>query len=413
MRIIDASGQNSCEPYEIRRITSVADIKHAVSCAKALNKKVIMFGCKHSQAGQICYDDAIALDMNGYNRILSLDLEAKQITVESGIQWKGIQEAILPYSLALQVMQFVNTFSVAGSMSANIFSRDPRRSRLIEMIVSFTLLNARGELIYCSREKNSELFSLVIEGQGLFGVIAEVTLRLVPNTLLVPHTAIFSPKKYLENVLNTYHNEPTFAYHNAQYYLDRENFMDRIISTHFYEKPLGKNIKDNEESLTRHELMTMTREGELIFWNPAASDALLGFFIPIRSFLKFQASIKLILQQTPLNVFKCSVNYLPAQQESFLSPSLGPCIKFALFYRYEESKKRAVEALKEQCAEATMRAEGTVYLTFDFKVTAEQMDAFYPAWRDFLAKKKVYDPQEIFYNRFYQKLCNLKTKQKG
>jgi decaprenylphospho-beta-D-ribofuranose 2-oxidase len=401
MRIIDASGQNSCNPYEIRQIHSIVDIRQAVNDAKTLNKKIIMFGCKHSQAGQICYDDAIALDMNGYNRILSLDVEAKQITVESGIQWKDIQEAIDPHHLALQVMQFVNTFTVAGSMSANIFSRDPRRGRLIEVIKRFTLIDANGAYVYCSREKNSELFHLVIEGHGLFGTIAEVTIQLVPNTLFTCRTVILSPQDYLKSTLHSYRKNPGFAYQHAQYTLDENDFMQRIISTNFYEGPLAEH---EDSSLTRHELMTMTRERELTFWNPVASDALLGFFIPIKSFLKFQTSMQSILQQTPLDVFKCSVNYLPTLRESFLFPSLGPCMKFALFYRHEAKRNQAADALKEQCAEATLRAGGAPYLTFDFKATAQQMDAFYPSWRAFLAKKRDYDPQEIFYNRFYQRL---------
>lgn len=400
MRIIDASGQNSCCPYAVRSIKSIQEIRQAIQDASLLHKKIIMFASRHSQAGQICHDDAIALDMNGFNRIISLDLEAKQITIESGIQWREVQEAIHPYGLALQIMQFVNTFSVAGSMSANIFSRDPRRSRLIEMIVSFTLMDAKGELIFCSREENSKLFHLVIEGHGLFGVITEVTVQLISDTFLMARTTIFSPQEYLESTFRSCQKNPRFAYQHAQY-LDSE----RIISTNYYERP----DVENGKRLTRHELMTMTRELELTFWDPDASDALLGIFVPITSFLQFHSSLQSILKQTSVNVFKCSVNFLPAHQKSFLSPYQGPCMKFALFYRQEGTVqgKRAADTLKEACAEATMHAKGAPYLTFDYKATSKQMDAFYPAWRPFLAKKREYDPQEIFYNRFYQRLCSL------
>jgi FAD/FMN-containing dehydrogenase len=51
-------------------------------------------------------------------------------------------------------------------------------------VESFRLLDARGDLIACSRNENSELFRLAIGGYGLFGFIYSVTLRLVPRRKL-------------------------------------------------------------------------------------------------------------------------------------------------------------------------------------------------------------------------------------
>ena len=41
-----------------------------------------------------------------------------------------------------------------------------------------------GRLLNCSRQENTELFSLAIGGYGLFGVITTITLRLMPRTKL-------------------------------------------------------------------------------------------------------------------------------------------------------------------------------------------------------------------------------------
>ena len=167
-KIIDAGGENSSSPFQIRNIENVDEIINAIQDARRNDKKITLYGTKHSQAGQICYEDALAFDMNSFDQVIHLDLEKKQITVESGIQWKQIQEAIIPHGLAIQVMQFVNTFTVGGSLSSNLFSRDPRVSRLIQTVLSFTLILATGEKVFCSRDENGELFSLAIEGHGLF-----------------------------------------------------------------------------------------------------------------------------------------------------------------------------------------------------------------------------------------------------
>jgi len=46
------------------------------------------------------------------------------------------------------------------------------------------LLKASGDIITVSREENADLFPLVIGGYGLFGVVVDVTFRLVPDRIV-------------------------------------------------------------------------------------------------------------------------------------------------------------------------------------------------------------------------------------
>ncbi|MGI8436186.1 MAG: hypothetical protein ACR2NX_04685, partial [Chthoniobacterales bacterium] len=46
---------------------------------------------------------------------------------------------------------------------------------------AFTLVDPNAEVRRCSRTENAELFRLVIGGYGLFGIIADVSLRLMPR----------------------------------------------------------------------------------------------------------------------------------------------------------------------------------------------------------------------------------------
>lgn len=181
--------------------------------------------------------------------------------------------------------------------------------------------------------------------------------------------------------------------------------MQQIISNSYYSHalPLGP----PENIFTRNDMMNNTREMELTFWDPEASDALLGFFIPAAYFLKFQSLLQNIIGQTQLHVFKCSMNYLPDHQESFLFSLQGPCLKFAIFYRHEKNRRKEADWLKKACADATLECCGTLYLTFDFLASKHQMEAFYPKMSEFLTKKLYYDPEELFYNRFYERMRNL------
>jgi FAD/FMN-containing dehydrogenase len=55
---------------------------------------------------------------------------------------------------------------------------------IVSDVEAFGLVQPSGNAITCSRTENSELFSLAIGGYGLFGVIADVTLRLSPRRTL-------------------------------------------------------------------------------------------------------------------------------------------------------------------------------------------------------------------------------------
>ncbi len=57
------------------------------------------------------------------------------------------------------------------------FDRPP----IASTVESFRLMLADGSIVKCSRAENHELFSLVLGGYGLFGIILDVDLRVVPN----------------------------------------------------------------------------------------------------------------------------------------------------------------------------------------------------------------------------------------
>src|SRR5207253_9343496 len=70
---------------------------------------------------------------------------------------------------------------LGGSVSANAHGRGLLMGPIVEDIEALTLVTTDGQRLTCSRRQNAELFSLVVGGYGLFGVVATVTLRLGPR----------------------------------------------------------------------------------------------------------------------------------------------------------------------------------------------------------------------------------------
>src|SRR5437773_11094092 len=113
------------------------------------------------------------------------------IETEAGIQWPKLLRRYLDarrdsanqWGIA-QKQTGADTFTLGGSLSSNVHGRGLAMKPLISNIESFTLVNADGKSIRCSRDENGELFRLAIGGYGLFGLISSVTLRLVPRQKL-------------------------------------------------------------------------------------------------------------------------------------------------------------------------------------------------------------------------------------
>ena len=112
LHVMDARGVYSAVARTVEIPKSVADIRNALDRARKDGVPICMMGTGHNLGGHAFVDGAMVLDMRQFNRVLSLDRERKRVTVESGITWDKIQEAVSPAGLALKAMQSDNIFTV-------------------------------------------------------------------------------------------------------------------------------------------------------------------------------------------------------------------------------------------------------------------------------------------------------------
>ena len=130
--------------------------------------------------GDLALNDGHALlDMSAMNRIIELDEEAGQITVESGMRLIDIYQAVHQDLLTLPASPTESHSSVAGAICANVNGKDAwHHGSFARQIVRLTLLLANGETLTIDR--SHELFRAVVGGIGLLGIILDATLQLKP-----------------------------------------------------------------------------------------------------------------------------------------------------------------------------------------------------------------------------------------
>jgi len=122
-------------------------------------------------------DGNVLLDMSEMNRIVAIDEDAAQGTVEAGARLIDIYRAVHERNLMIPASPTESHSSVAGAMCANVNGKDAwRHGSFAQQVVRLTLLLANGETIVIDR--SHDLFNAVLGGIGLLGVILDATLQL-------------------------------------------------------------------------------------------------------------------------------------------------------------------------------------------------------------------------------------------
>ena len=182
---------NTTHVAEISKANSLDTIRETLIKAAEENRPSSIAGGRHAMGAQQFGTDTILLDMNALTNVLHFDKQEGWVEVEAGIQWPQLLQYLLnsqksdwPQWGIIQKQTGANRLSIGGALSANVHGRGLKFRPFIQDVESFDLINARGDVVTCSREKNPELFHLAIGGYGLFGVIVNVKLKLSKRTKL-------------------------------------------------------------------------------------------------------------------------------------------------------------------------------------------------------------------------------------
>jgi FAD/FMN-containing dehydrogenase len=439
-------------PAHIARLEhagDVAQLQALVRDAGARRLKVSIAGSRHSQGGHTYSAGGVRLDMRGFNRVLAIDTAARTVTVESGATWAEVQRAIAPHHLAIKVMQSSNIFTVGGTLSANAHGRDLDVTQVVEVVERFALLLADGRVVEVSRRTNPELFGLVIGGYGLYGIILDVTLHVVPDELYEQQATIVDYKDFpayfaehietdtglvlllarpsidpdsaaflREMAVVTWRHAPagttaSFALTEEQNVL-RDRFFLGLSRRFDWAKRLRWKLQKSIE-LGAGERRVMSRNNAmrpplaplelLTYHSRRDTDILQEFFIPVEHFVAFMDRFRAILRAGDMNVVSATVRYVTANATPTLAYAPARPV-FAVIHMSNVGLDSASQAhtrdVTRQLVDAALEVGGTYYLTYQLYPTAEQLHRAYPGARRAFERKRFYDPDELFTSQFYE-----------
>ncbi|KAL6603904.1 hypothetical protein ACP70R_044265 [Stipagrostis hirtigluma subsp. patula] len=173
-------------PSGVFHPNSAADIAALIRFSLSRQPKpftVAPRGQGHSAMGQALAPGGVVIDMRSLGRGDRVNVSADELWVDVGGEqlWIDVLRATLRHGLAPRVWTDYLRITVGGTLSnggigGQAFRHGPQISNVHEVDV----ITGTGEMISCSREKNSDLFFGVLGGLGQFGVITRARIGLEP-----------------------------------------------------------------------------------------------------------------------------------------------------------------------------------------------------------------------------------------
>jgi FAD/FMN-containing dehydrogenase len=415
-------------------------------------------GCRHSMGGQQFAKESICIDTRSLDRVISFDRERGLIEAEAGIQWPKLIRTYLDAEAGsakqwgiAQKQTGADTFTLGGSLSSNVHGRGLAMKPLISNVESFTLINADGKSMRCSREENNELFRLAIGGYGLFGLIDSVTLRLVPRQKLRRVVEIIRasdlPGRFEERIAQT------FPYGDFQFSVDEKSpdFLQRGVFSCYQhvdedeltvaKRHLGDDdwlellrlaYTDREKAFKRYSDYYLSTNGQT-YWSDTnqlspylpdyaqqiraqiggdeSSLVITEIYVPRSNLPDFLAQAAELLRSNRTIVIYGTVRLIEKDNESFLAWARKPyaCIIFNLLTFHTPTGIEASARAFRGLIDLAIARGGSYYLTYHKFAKPEQVTACYPQFKEFLELKRKYDPAERFQSDWYRYYRELFT----
>jgi len=121
------------------------------------------------------------LSLKEMDQVVALDTAARTVTVESGVTYGRLSPYLDGQGWALHNLASLPHISVAGAITTATHGSGEKNGNLSTAVAGLEIVNAAGEVVQLSRQKNGDNFFGAVVGLGVLGAISKVTLEVQPS----------------------------------------------------------------------------------------------------------------------------------------------------------------------------------------------------------------------------------------
>ncbi|KAG6547363.1 hypothetical protein Mapa_011300 [Marchantia paleacea] len=177
---------------------SLEELENVVRIADAHKQKIRPVGSGLSPNGCGLSSDGM-VNLALMDKILNVDKEKMQVTVQAGARVEQVVEALKPYGLTLQNYASIKEQQIGGFIQVGAHGTGATLPPVDEQVVSLKLVTPAKGTLDLSPESDADLFYLSRCALGALGVVAEVTLQCVPRHRLLEYTFVTNMKSVQRN----------------------------------------------------------------------------------------------------------------------------------------------------------------------------------------------------------------------
>jgi len=421
-----------------------------VRAARAGGAKISIAGARHSLGGHTIFPGGVVINMLPF-KSMSVDAQRRLLRVEAGALWSDVLRTLDGQGLSVAVMQSDANFSVGGSLSVNCHGWAHGQPPIASTVESLRVLTADGEVVSCSRKERSSLFAHVLGGYGLFGIILEAELHVVPNERYDLERVETSVDDYVASLrsIESKGEPPALLY--GRMCVAPDAFLSKAIITvarraasapdplPALEPPgtggltrlvfrgsagsdYGKELRWSaerglqpwlESSATRNQLLNGDT-GLYESRSDASTDIIQEYFVPAERLAPFLERVREIVPRHGGDLLNLTVRGVREDRDTVLRYADREFLATVMFFSQPRSAEadRAMTPMTRELIDAALAQGGRYYLPYRLHATREQFAAAYPMEREFFAEKRRLDPSEIFQNRFYSAYAEPRVEQR-
>ena len=143
-------------------------------------KKLRPLGSKHS-FNKIADSTANLVSLQEMDKVISLDKENNTVTIEAGMRYGELGPYLHKHGYALHNLASLPHITVAGSVATGTHGSGAKVGNLSTGISAIEFVNAAGDVVTLSKQKDGEQFNGAVVALGALGVVTKLTLDLQPT----------------------------------------------------------------------------------------------------------------------------------------------------------------------------------------------------------------------------------------
>jgi FAD/FMN-containing dehydrogenase len=424
-----------------------SDLIQLVQEVRTQGESMSVSGNRHAMGGQQFLSQAHLVDMRSMNKMISFNMEKSTATIQAGANWQDVLQALKTrfqsngQGLSFRQKQTgADNLSLGGAVAVNAHGRGLKLQAFVSEVESLRVITARGELINCSRSENAELFSVLVGGYGLAGIVAEVELRLWPRHKVRRVVQVIEARELVEKVDQRI--AAGYEYGDFQFRIDSEHplFLQQGVFSCYAPEDLAIPISEKQAELSPqdwYKLLWLAHNDKKtaferysgyylstdnqVYWsddhqmstyldgyhtrldseqrNPfSGSEMISELYVPrerIADFLQMAAGE---LRKLSANVIYGTVRFIEPDRESVLTwaRERWACTIFNLHIDHTPAGMAAAQEQFRRLIDIAQSFGGSYFLTYHRWARREQILACHPRIREFLQLKNKYDPDGIF-----------------